>query len=277
MRPEISSLVRQLTYPGLTDAARTSGRPDLRGVRDNIVFIDHTQPEDTNIQLADRRDMGSKSSKQNMFEVQMVLKIVRYLIQQGYRAEELVVLTPYLGQLQKLQGALREETDPVLNELDMNELVRAGLAPAASTSPKGLKKSLRLVTIGNTSSDVLRPAVDNNEIDNYQGEESDVVIASLCRSNPDNDIGFMFSPERLNVLLSRARNALIMIGNANTFTNARKGKELWQKLLQLLRNGGHVYEGFPIVCGKHTQCTALPKVPEDFNVMSPEGGCVSPW
>lgn len=151
MRPEISALIRHLTYPGLTDASKTHGRPDLRGVQDNVVFIDHSQPEEDNKQLADRPDIDSKSSKQNMFEVEMVLKIVRYLVQQGYKTEELVVLTPYLGQLQKLQKVLSEDADPVLNELDMNELIRAGVI-TSSTKPTTRKKSLRLVTIGRTSS-----------------------------------------------------------------------------------------------------------------------------
>lgn len=66
------------------------------------------------------------------------------------------------------------------------------------------------------------PSTQNLDIsvDNYQGEESDIVIASLTRSNASNDIGFMMAPERLNVLLSRARNGLIMIGNSNTFTKS---------------------------------------------------------
>ncbi|KZP30812.1 P-loop containing nucleoside triphosphate hydrolase protein [Athelia psychrophila] len=258
MRPEISDLVRQLTYPDLTDAIKTKGRPNLRGVPDNIVFVNHTHPEDDNKQIADRRDMEAKSSKQNMFEVQMVLKIVRYLIQQGYKTEELVVLTPYLGQLQKLQKELQAEADPVLNELDMNELIRAGVMTAAHASEKK-ERPLRLVTI-----------------DNYQGEESDVVIASLCRSNSENDIGFMFSPERLNVLLSRARNSLIIIGNANTFTNSRKGKDLWSKLLNLLRKGGHVYDGFPVVCTQHLDRSAVLKNPVAFNTHCPDGGCNNP-
>ena len=41
-------------------------------------------------------------------------------------------------------------------------------------------------------------------VDNYQGEESDIVIACLTRSNDKGDIGFMFAPQRVNVLLSRA-------------------------------------------------------------------------
>ena len=50
-------------------------------------------------------------------------------------------------------------------------------------------------------------------IDNYQGEEADIVIASLVRSNPEHVIGFLKEPERINVLLSRARVCEIIIGN----------------------------------------------------------------
>ncbi|KAH0128691.1 P-loop containing nucleoside triphosphate hydrolase protein, partial [Aureobasidium melanogenum] len=38
MRPEISDLVRQLTYPDLIDAPKTQHRPDLRGFSDNVIF-----------------------------------------------------------------------------------------------------------------------------------------------------------------------------------------------------------------------------------------------
>ena len=63
-------------------------------------------------------------------------------------------------------------------------------------------------------------------VDNYQGEESEIVIVTLTRSNVSRDIGFMAAPERLNVLLSRARNALLIIRDAETFLNTRKGKEI---------------------------------------------------
>lgn len=100
MRPEISSLIRALTYPNLVDAPATTNRPNLLGVQDNVVFLDHQHPEDEEPQLADRRDMNATSSKQNTFEAEMVLKIVRYLGQQGYGTDKIVILTPYLGQLQ---------------------------------------------------------------------------------------------------------------------------------------------------------------------------------
>jgi superfamily I DNA and/or RNA helicase len=99
MRPEISALIRRLAYPELVDAPGTQNRPDIRGVCDNIIVINHDHPEDEFKQLADRQDMASTTSKQNTYEANMVWKIVRYLGQQGYGTNELVVLTPYLGQL----------------------------------------------------------------------------------------------------------------------------------------------------------------------------------
>jgi hypothetical protein len=113
--------------------------------------------------------------------------------------------------------------------------------------------------------------------DNYQGEESEIVIASLTRSNTQNMIGFMASPERVNVLLSRARDGLIIIGNAHTFQNSRSGKETWIPLFTLLKNHGHIHDGLPIRCERHQDRTALLTCPEDFERYSPDGGCAQTW
>lgn len=118
---------------------------------------------------------------------------------------------------------------------------------------------------------------DRNYLDNYQGEESDIVLASMTRSNKGNDIGFMAAPERLNVLLSRARNALIMIGNSETFRNARKGKEVWMKLFDHLTEQGSIYPGIPVKCEKHPDRKAVLASPEDFESNCPDGGCKEPW
>ena len=147
MRPEISSLIRHLTYPNLVDDDTTLNRADLRGVRDNVIFVTHGHPEDEVVHgIVDVRDGRPKTSKQNSYEVQMALKVVKYLVQQGYDIKDIVVLTPYLGQLHKLQQAFQNDTDPYLNDMDMRDLVQAGLAlPVPSTAAK---KRLQLATIG---------------------------------------------------------------------------------------------------------------------------------
>ncbi|KAK7054630.1 hypothetical protein VNI00_003093 [Paramarasmius palmivorus] len=258
MRPEISALIRQLTYPHLIDAPKTKGRPQLRGVQDVLVFINHSHPEDETPHIAERRDMGSPSSKQNTYEVEMVLKILRYLAQQGYGTNEITVLTPYLAQLQNLRTTLMNDSDPILNDLDSFDLIRAGLPPVTS-KPKTGKKAIRLATI-----------------DNYQGEESDIIIASLTRSNSAHNIGFMSAPERLNVLLSRARIALILIGNTDTFVKSKKGGALWSKLNDLLKAGGHIYDGFPARCERHPDQKVILKNAIDFDIEVPDGGCKKP-
>ena len=53
-------------------------------------------------------------------------------------------------------------------------------------------------------------------VDSFQGNEADLVILSLVRNNPfataRNAWGFLISPERLNVMLSRARRQLVIVG-----------------------------------------------------------------
>ena len=146
MRPEISALVRQLMYPALLDDTKTLKRPPMRGFESNVVFYNHQHPEVQNNNLADRRDENSKVSRQNLFEAEMVLKTVRYLAQQGYGTDKQVVLTPYLGQLGLLLKYLKEDHDPVLNDLDSFDLIRAGLLP--QTGPGVGKRRLRISTIG---------------------------------------------------------------------------------------------------------------------------------
>ena len=50
----------------------------------------------------------------------------------------------------------------------------------------------------------------------FQGEESTVIIVSLVRSNPHGSIGFLKSPNRSNVLLSRAKHGMYLIGKARS-------------------------------------------------------------
>lgn len=116
--------------------------------------------------------------------------------------------------------------------------------------------------------------------DNYQGEESDIVVTSFTRGNPRRDIGFMSAPERLNVLLSRARDGLIMIGNGNTFRNPRTGAPgvaIWRSFFRLMDNAKVISDGLPVKCERHPATFANLITPEDFETYAPDGGCNMPW
>ena len=146
MAPEISTFPRSLTYPELIDGPKTIGRPRIRGLQGRVVFLGHSKLEVQDDALSERRDPTSKSSKKNVFEAEMVLKCVRYMAQQGYGSEQMVVLTPYLGQLRQLREQLKNDHDPVLNDIDAFELIRAGLLTEAAARID--KKPLRISTIG---------------------------------------------------------------------------------------------------------------------------------
>ena len=113
--------------------------------------------------------------------------------------------------------------------------------------------------------------------DNYQGEESDIVIVSLTRSNEKGEIGFMAAPPRLNVLLSRARDGLVVVGNFKTFTTSGKGAKTWRPLVEKLSQAGQIFDGVPVKCDRHPKKTALLKTKDDFDRECPDGGCSEPW
>jgi len=87
----------------------------------------------------------------------------------------------------------------------------------------------------------------------------------------------MSSPERLNVLLSRARNGLILLGNSSTFLGSRKGGELWSKLFAQLKTGRHIYDGLPVKCQQHQRRNAILSQAAEFDTECPDGGCKEPW
>lgn len=64
-------------------------------------------------------------------------------------------------------------------------------------------------------------------LDNYQGEESDIILLSLVRNNDDNKIGFLKIENRVCVALSRARNGLYIMGNMTQLAKASEVRYMY--------------------------------------------------
>lgn len=59
-----------------------------------------------------------------------------------------------------------------------------------------------------------------------------VVIVSLVRSNHDGAIGFLNILNRVNVMLSRAKHGMYLLGNLECLRSSRKSEGLWVRPLQ---------------------------------------------
>lgn len=255
-------------------------RDHIRGVPSDVIFINHKEQETID---DDMIALGT-SSKINMHEVNMVVEIVNYLLQQMYTPNEIVVLTPYLGQLVALQSALtKRELAVDIGDLDKGELAKAhvDLEPNSHSNDNVQKSSENQASSRGEdpvpfAAPPAKSAVRVATIDNFQGEEARIIIGSLVRSNADGDIGFMSSAERVNVFCSRARDGFIIIGNEDTYRHASstRGRILWNKLLDKFSSRSQIFPGFPIVCQNHKTQGPRLSSPRDFRQCTPFGGCL---
>ncbi|RXG58928.1 NFX1-type zinc finger-containing protein 1, partial [Armadillidium vulgare] len=110
-------------------------------------------------------------------------------------------------------------------------------------------------------------------LDNYQGEENDIILLSLVRSNEEKKIGFMKIDNRVNVALSRAKHAMYIIGNMSQMIDA---SDLWKKINKKLIDGGNIGTELELECSNHPSEIIKVKTMEDFFQKSPKGGCQLP-
>ncbi|KAH6677816.1 hypothetical protein F5X68DRAFT_245533 [Plectosphaerella plurivora] len=251
MHPSIADLVRSTLYESLIDADNVREYPPVTGMAKRLFWLHHQQLE-TNHEKQDAAD----TSHSNEFEVGMVSALVSHLLRQDdYKAGEIAVLTPYLGQLQKLRKALGKTMQIVLNERDTEDLTASDLS--ADPLPPQLSKSSSLAEV--------RVAT----VDNFQGEEAKVVIVSLVRSNQDKRPGFLNTSNRINVLLSRAKHGMYLVGNASTFATV----PMWADVLRLLQADGNFGTELQLQCPRHQSTDICVQTPEDFLIKAPDGGC----
>ncbi|CAD7960254.1 unnamed protein product, partial [Amoebophrya sp. A25] len=280
MHPEISRMIMDLNvYPELKNHPKTESRPILRGVSQRVTFIDHRE-----LEKQKNWKVQHDEGRSNPYEAELAAYVARYFTQQSYDENSITVLTPYLGQVVELQKQLVKVLDvPIdINERDLKDLDAAGQEQpdnkeaAVDNKEENSKKK-------NNSSKVRLPGppVGDSErkvrvstIDNYQGEENHIVIISLVRSNEDNVIGFLKEPERLTVLLTRAQEGIVIIGNGHCLRNAknRDAAQMWEKLLAGLEARNELHKGLPVKCARHSR-GALLCTPVDFQSYAPNGGC----
>ena len=230
MRPEIATLMKHI-YNDLENHESVEKYEDIKGMKKNMFFINHKYMEESSNQ---------SHSHVNGHEAKFLVALCRYLLQQGYKADQIALLTTYTGQMYAIRDCLQEE-----------DAIRESLRAENDPSVGGV----RVTTV-----------------DNFQGEENDIILLSLVRSNKDEKVGFIKIVNRACVALSRARKGFYCIGN---FGLLSKHSEIWRKIVTDLKASSSIGNALPVVCQIHNDEISV-KTAEDFNTKVPMGGCQRP-
>ncbi|WPB08494.1 uncharacterized protein RHO25_013160 [Cercospora beticola] len=196
----------------------------------------------------------------------MVAALVGHLQKQGvYTANDIAVLTPYLGQLRHLKEKLQNSFGIILNDRDIDELAQEDATKDVEPALAADSSRRRISMTKGTLLQAIRLAT----VDNFQGEEAKVVIISLVRSNDSNNCGFLRTPNRINVLLSRAKHGMYILGNSATASSV----PMWQRILEIFRTEGNIGTVLELSCPRHPDTAMQVTEPEDFSRVAPEAGC----
>lgn len=255
MHPSISELVRLPLYPDLEDHPSVLEYPEVDGMRERLYWLDHQEKEDP------RLPQSLSLSRTNTFEVDMVAALVSHLVRQGtYGSGDIAIITPYLGQLQKIRKRLANSFEIVVGDRDQEELDARGLQDDTE-APSGGQVQVQKTTLLNS----LRIST----VDNFQGEEAKVIVVSLVRCNNERKCGFLKTSNRINVLLSRAKHGMYIIGNSDT----ARPVTMWDEVLSILERSNRIGPSLALCCPRHKDTPIEVAVPDDFARLAPEGGC----
>ena len=219
MRPEIAALMKHI-YKDLKNHKSVEKYDDIKGMKKNLFFVNHSHLENHN---------DESHSHINEHEAKFLVALCHYLLQQGYRAEQITLLTPYAGQMFAIRDYLEGENG------------------------RQEFKGVRYTTV-----------------DNFQGEENDIILLSLVRSNKNEKVGFINIVNRACVALSRAKKGFYCIGNFDLLSTH---SVIWTKIVADLKASGSIGNALPLVCQIHHEEVTV-EAAEDFSKNVPDGGCL---
>lgn len=145
------------------------------------------------------------------------------------------MLTPYVGQLLLLRSKLASNNILLfLDERDLDALDALEAAgnetltdqinndDSSSSSSSDDESSDASGEFGRTEAVSLQNRVRLSTVDNFQGEEAEIVIVSTVRCNNRGSVGFLRIDNRVNVMLSRAKHGMFVLGSAETVRRERR-------------------------------------------------------
>ena len=134
-------------------------------------------------------------------------------------------------------STLQEYFDKIGKNRILEESIDVGIISPYRAQVQLLRKMIR-------QKEFFRPyrrLISVNTVDGFQGQERDIILISLVRSNDGGEIGFLRDLRRMNVAITRARMKLIILGNAATMTS----HPFYRKLYEFIQKMTDSSEDYP--------------------------------
>lgn len=94
-------------------------------------------------------------------------------------------------------------------------------------------------------------------VDSYQGEENEIIILSLVRSNDHRGIGFLAQDNRICVALSRAKYGLFIFGNAQCVARSSQFLHAVVDIMSEEEPYYRIGRTLPLYCARHNKKTFI--------------------
>ena len=188
MNEKIMNFSNQWFYHGMVNSSPTISHRGILDYDSPMEWIDTSALADA---TAEQRNKSL--SLTNTAEAQLTATVLEsYISKIGRQRMEdehidIGIISPYRAQVQLLRQTIKKQ--------------------------QGFKPYRRFISV--------------NTVDGFQGQERDVIIISLVRSNDSGQIGFLRDLRRMNVAMTRARMKLIIIGDAATLSRHPFYKQLY--------------------------------------------------
>ena len=173
---------------------------DDRKLSVNFPWPQLDKPMMFHVDTGEEEIAGSGTSFLNRMEAANVEKLVTKFLKAGIKPEQIGVVTPYEGQRSFLVQSMKYQ--------------------------------------GSLTAEMYQE-IEIASVDAFQGREKDIVIISCVRSNEHQGIGFLADPRRLNVALTRAKYAMIIVGNPTVLNR----NPYWNHLLHHFKEAKCLVEG----------------------------------
>ena len=138
------------------------------------------------------------------------------------------------GRINRAEAALTMQTlqdyfDKVGRQRVLDERLDVGIISPYRAQVQHLRRLIRQSAYFKP----YRNLIDVNTVDGFQGQERDIIVISLVRSNDDGQIGFLRDLRRMNVAITRARMKLIILGDVSTLTQHPFYRKLYHHIQSL--------------------------------------------